>query len=75
MILLGYNLDTRKRQNQAKSGELRQLFLLLNVRREQFVARYDSINQDSNDTLRARARAAVGIAHLRLVKSVVVEVD
>ena len=28
-----------------------------------------------NNTLRARARAAVGIAHLRLVKSVVVEVD
>jgi len=42
------------RQNQAKSGEIRQLF---DVGHEQIVAGYNSINRVRNDTLRARARA------------------
>ncbi len=51
-IHLAYTL----RQNQAKSGEVRQLPTLLNVGHEQIVAGYNSINQVRYDTLRARAR-------------------
>ncbi len=50
LIHLAYTL----RQNQAKSGEVRQLF---DVGHEQIVAGYNSINRVRNDTLRARARA------------------
>ena len=51
-IHLAYTL----RQNQAKSGEVRQLISLFDVEHEQFVAGYNSMNRVRNDTLRARAR-------------------
>ena len=49
-------------QFQAKAGNVRQLFSLLDVGHEKFVAGYDSNNHDDDDSLRARARAAVDIA-------------
>ncbi len=56
----------------AISSEIRQLF---DVEPGQFVTGYNSINRVRNGTLRARARAAVDIAHLKLAQSTNVEVD